>query len=119
MKKTTFLIIGILLSTLTFAQSNNTKLIELGKIYKNFMFRNEPNKEVIKEAKANVPNSLNFTTDFIVQTITTKNKLLTNTFLSRPDDKILKDIYIIRAINFNLREENQIDNNKLIDSLIN
>lgn len=119
MKKTTFLIIGILLSTLTFAQSNNTKLIELGKIYKDFMFRNEPNKEVIKEAKANVPNHLNFTTDFIVQTITTKNKLLTTTFLSRPDDKILKDIYIIRAINLNLREENQIDNNKLIDSLLN
>lgn len=55
--------------------------------------------------------------EFIAQTITTKNKLLTQPFLSRPDDKVLKQIYIIRAINFNIREENQVDNNKLIDSL--
>jgi len=81
------------------------------------MFRNEPTKEVFKDVKANVPTDLQTATDFIIQTITTKNKLLTHRFLSRPDDQTLKQIFIIRAINLNLREENQVDNNKLIDSL--
>lgn len=118
MKKITLTFLGLCLTILTFGQTNNnTKLIELGKTYKDFMFRNEPNKELLKDIKADVPDNLKISTDFIAQTITTKNKLLTQPFLSRPDDLVLKQIFIIRAINLNLREENQIDNNKLIDSL--
>ena len=118
MKKTALTFLGLCLTVLTFGQTNNNmKLVELGKTYKDFMFRNEPNKELFKDIKADVPDNLKTSTDFIVQTITTKNKLLTQQFLSRPDDQTLKQIFIIRAINLNLREENQIDNNKLIDSL--
>ncbi len=118
MKKIALTFLGLCLTVLTFGQTNNnTKLIELGKSYKDFMFRNEPTKEVFKEIKANVPENLKTATDFIVQTITTKNKLLSQQFLSRPDDQTLKQIFIIRALNLNLREENQIDNSKLIDSL--
>jgi hypothetical protein len=83
------------------------------------MFRNEPGKELFKDLKADVPESLKTAVDFIVQTITTKNKLLRQQFLSRPDDQALKQIFIIRSININLRVENQVDNNKLIDSLAN
>jgi hypothetical protein len=97
--------------------TNHQKMIELGKNYKDFMFRNEPSKDVLKDLKSDIPENLNVATEFILQTIKTKNKLLTQPYLSRPEDKILKQIYIIRAINLNLREENQIDNNKLIDSL--
>ena len=118
MKKTAFTFLGLCLTLLTFGQTNNNeKLIELGKNYKDFMFRNEPTKEVFKDMKAAVPENLKTATDFILQTITTKNKLLTQRFLSRPDDQTLRQIFIIRAINLNLRKENQIDNNKLIDSL--
>ena len=118
MSRITLTFLGLCLTVLTFGQTNNNeKLIELGKTYKDFMFRNEPTKEVFMEIKKNVPENLKTATDFIVQTITTKNKLLTPQFLSRPDDRTLKQIYIIRAINHNLREENQVDNNYLIDSL--
>lgn len=118
MKKTALTFLGLCLTVLTFGQTNNNmKLVELGKTYKDFMFRNESNKELFKDIKADVPDNLKTSTDFIVQTITTKNKLLTQQFLSRPGDQTLKQIFIIRAINLNLREENQIDNNKLIDSL--
>jgi hypothetical protein len=118
MKRIALTLFGLCLTVLTFGQTNNkAKLIELGKTYKDFMFRNEPTKEVFKNIKADAPENLKTATDFIVQTITTKNKLLTQQFLSRPDDSTLKQIFIIRAVNLNLREENQIDNNKLIDSL--
>lgn len=118
MKKTVLTIFGLCLAFLTFAQvNNNAKLVELGKTYKDFMFRNEPNKEVFRAIKHDVPEDLKTATAFIVQTITTKNNLLSQPFLSRPDELTLKQIYIIRAINLNLREENQVDNDKLIDSL--
>lgn len=118
MKKTTLTLFVICLTFLTFGQvPENQKMIELGKAYKDFMFRNEPTKEILKELKSDAPENLKIATEFIIQTITTKNKLLTQTFLSRPDDEILKQLYTIRSINLNLREENQIDNNILIDSV--
>jgi len=120
MTKTTLAFLALFLTILTFGQKNhNDKLIELGKTYKDFMFRNEPTKQVFKDIKENNTENLKTATDFIAQTITTKNKLLIQQFLSRPDEHTLKQIFIIRAINLNLREENQIDNNKLIDSLTN
>ena len=120
MKKTTLTLLAIFMTFLAFGQvRDNQKMIELGKTYKNYMFHNDPPKDVLKDLKADVPENLKVATEFIVQTITTKNKLLTQPYLSRPDDKVLKQIYIIRAINLNMREENQVDNNKLIDSLLN
>lgn len=118
MKKTIYTLLAFSLSFLTIGQvTENQKIIELGKTYKNFMFRNEPSKEIVKDIKTDIPTNLTAATDFILQTIKTKNQLLTKAFLSRPDDNVLKQIYIIRAVNLNLREENQIENNKLIDSL--
>ena len=119
MKKIILTLLGIFLTGMSFGQANNNeKLIELAKIYKDFMFRNEPTKDILKELKTNVPENLKIANDFIAQNITTKNKLLSQPFISRPDNITLKQIFIVRAINLNLREENQIDNNKLIDSLI-
>lgn len=81
------------------------------------MFRNEPTKKDLIALRTNVPNNLNAANEFIAQSVTTKNKLLTQPYLNRPDDQTLKQIYIIRAINLNLGKEKQVDNNKLIDSL--
>jgi hypothetical protein len=81
------------------------------------MFRNEPTKEVLKEIYVDLPSNLKTATNFIIQTITTNNQLLTKPYLSRPDNMVLKQIYIIRAINLNLRVENHVDNNILVNSL--
>src|SRR6187402_3132641 len=112
----TFAILLTILTSFVYSQENQ-KLIDLGKAYKNFMFRSEPPKETLKSLKENIPIGLLKTSDFILQTITTKNDLLKTEFLKLPDTKTLKEIYIVRAINYNIRKEDQIDNNKLIDSL--
>lgn len=103
--------------TLTAQTSEDKKLIALGKAYKDYCFRNEPTKEFIQSLKADVPNGLQEATDFIVQTITTKNKLTTLNYLKRPSDQVLKQIFIARRLDLNMREENPIDNFKLLDSL--
>lgn len=114
--KRTLTIIFCLITFINFGQKND-KLIELGKTYKNFMFRSALPKETLKSLKENTSSEFIKTSNFIIQTITTKNNLLKPEFLKLPDSITLKQIYIVRAINYNVREENQIDNNKLIDSL--
>lgn len=118
MHKITLTLLCISLTAFSFGQSTeNSKLIELGKAYKNFMFRNEPPKGFVKDLQANIPKNLKVASNFIAQTITTDNNLLKQLYLSLPDDQTLKFVYIIRLINYNIRKETQIDNNKLIDSL--
>ena len=103
----------------SFAQTTNYQaLIKLGKSYNDFMMRNEPTKEDIKDMESDIPENCKTAGDFIVQTSTKKNKLLTQPFLARPTDEALKQVYIIRAISHNLRETNPIDNQHLIDSLL-
>jgi hypothetical protein len=114
--KKILVILFIILTSWTYSQENE-KLIDLGKAYKNFMFRTEPPKETIKRLKENTPLGLLKTSNFILETLRTKNNLLKTDFLKLPDSKTLKQIYIVRSINYNIRKEDQIDNNKLIDSL--
>lgn len=117
MRKPILVIIGLCCTLSSFAQSDHKTLIALGKWYRNFMFRNDPTKEEIRERETNVPDDLKFANEFIVQTCTKKNKLLTDQFLVRPTDKSLKQIYIIRAVDLNFRDSNMVDPQKLIDSL--
>lgn len=118
MNKNILTLLSILLTVFSFGQTTeNDKLIELGKAYKNFMFRNEPPKDFVKDLQTNPTDSLKLATNFIAQTITTDNDLLDQQYLALPDNQTLKFIYIICSINYNIRQENQIDNNKLIDSL--
>jgi len=118
MNKIALTLLSICLTANIFGQSSvNQKLIELGKAYKDFMFRNEPPKGFVKDLQNNVPENLKLATSFIEQTITTDNKLLKKDYLILPDIQTLKYIFIIHSINLNIRQEKQIDNNKLIDSL--
>lgn len=119
MKKFTLFLFILIQAWFVLGQSSeNQKLIELAKAYNNFMFMNKPPKEIIvKLAKIDNPD-LEVASNFILECIKTNNKILTQPFLTRPEDKYLKQIYIIRAVSLNLTEENAIDNNKLIDSLL-
>lgn len=118
MNKTVLTLLAICFTFYGFGQADeNQKLIDLGKAYKNFMFRNEPPKEFVNELQSNVPESLKSATIFIVQTITTDNDLLKEQYLTLPDNSTLKFIYITESVNYNIRKENPLDNNKLIDSL--
>lgn len=118
MNKAILTLLNVFITILCFSQATeNNKLIELAKGYKDFMFRNEPPKNFVKELELNLPANLKTTSDFILQTIISDNDLLKQQYLVLPDTSTLKSIYIIRNINFNLREENPVDNNKLIDSL--
>ena len=97
--------------------AENKDIIRLAKNYKDYMFRNNPDKKVLQQLKKDFSKTLQTETEFIIQTLTSQNKLLQEKFLTTPSEAVLKNIYIIREVNLNLRKESQIDNNQLIDSL--
>jgi hypothetical protein len=120
MKPIFFFLLFILPVSFCSAQSpENAYLIQAAKSYKDFMFRNEAIKADIKVLNSNVPERLKPLAEFIAETIQSDNKIFTSKYLNRPASTVLKDIYIVRAINLNIRQENPSDNNKLIDSLNN
>lgn len=99
--------------------ASHSQILFLAKTYHNFMFRNEPTKDVMVELRGISDPALVSSADFIAQTITSKNKILTTPYLKRPDNQTLKQLYIIRAVNLNLSEKEPLDNDHLIDSLQN
>lgn len=117
MRILTVALLAICISGSTLAQSNTQRLIDLGKLYDDFMFQNNAPKEYLKPFKANVPDNFKTATAFIIQTITRNNDLLKKEYLSRPDDEILRQLYIIKAIKFNLVVEKPVNNTQLADSL--
>ena len=72
------LLISCVLSCLSFcfyAQGQQQQILKLAKDYRDYMFRNQPTKEVIKEIRNINDTSLAPTAEFIAQTITTKNNI--------------------------------------------
>ena len=110
--------IAFILTLPVFSQDvPNDKLTDLAQAWNSFMLRSNPPKGFAKDLKAGMPENLQVTADFIGQTITSDNDLLKEKYLTLPDAGTLKNIFIIRAVTHNARQEYRIDNNKLIDSM--
>lgn len=119
MKKIIFTISGIYFTFLTLGQTPEyLKLNELKVYYLEYMSQKQPSEKALVEIKQNVPESLKKTTEFIVQRISLNNNLLNEESLILPDELTLKYIYIVNALVYNSGNGNNLDNNKLIDSLI-
>jgi hypothetical protein len=117
--KKSILLISILLFLFQHSECQiNDGLIELGKAYRQFMFRNNPPNDYLQSLNKYETTELSYAARFIKEAITPKNSILTDNFLIRPSDKDLKYIYIIEHINYNVRKETPRDNNELIKDLL-
>src|SRR5690606_11331537 len=116
MRKIVLTTILLSLGQITWGQVNDG-LIELGRSYRQFMFRNNPPENVLGSLDKYDNTELAFVADFIQEAIRPSSNVLSDKFLNRPTDKDLKQIYIVRQINLNVRKENPTDNNQLIETL--
>ena len=118
--KKTILLAAFLLAFLSGVKANdlNSDLVELAKIYRNFMFRNSPTESTYAQLKGVKSAELATSARFIRETITSNNRLAETEFLKLPDEATLKYVYIIERINWNIREEKPRDNVELISELI-
>ncbi len=117
MRKLLFTLVVCLSISTVNAASINDEIIELAKIYRNFMFRNSPVESTFKQLDNIKSEELSGSVSFIKETITTGNALTTKQFLTPPDLKTLLNLYIIRRVSWNLREETPRDNNNVIAEL--
>jgi hypothetical protein len=118
MKKLTFIFgISIFFVQISFCQVNEG-LIELGKAYRQFMFRNNPPDQFLKGLEKFETTDLAYPAKFIGEAIREHSNILTLDYLKRPCDKDLKYLYVITQINYNIRKEHPKDNNELINQLL-
>jgi hypothetical protein len=96
----------------------NEGLIDLGKSYRQFMFRNNPPETVLSNLDKYDNTELSFVADFIQETIRPNSNVISDRYLTRPSDSDLKFIYIVRQVNLNASKEKPKDNSELVDDLI-
>jgi len=119
MRKLLFTLIVILNVSTIRAGDINSEIVELAKIYRNFMFRNSPVESTFKQLDNIESEELSGSTLFIREAITTGNSLTSKQFLTPPEENTLLNLYIIRRVNWNLREETPRDNIEVITELQN
>lgn len=118
MKKIVLITIAVaFVQILAFGQVSDG-LIELGKTYRQFMFRNNPPEAVLANLDKYDNTELSFAAKFIKETIKLNSNIISDEFLKRPSDNDLKSIYIVRQVNLNAGKENPKDNNKLVNDLL-
>ncbi|HTE31182.1 MAG TPA: hypothetical protein VK666_12460 [Chryseolinea sp.] len=98
------------------AQSVNGDLIKLAKVYRDFLWINPP-LQTFEQLNSIDNPQLKASKDFILEAVKPNNKITSALYLNRPDSITIKNLFIIRSINWNLHEADPIDNLALIDSL--
>lgn len=113
-KKITFLLLLIFSIQSTFANDLDNGIIELGKIYRNFVFRSNPTDLTFEQIdEINSPKLLT-TKNFIKECISPSNNLTSEKFLRLPDEQTLLNLYLIMKVNANVREKEPKDNTELL-----
>ncbi|MBI3234219.1 MAG: hypothetical protein HYZ42_09290 [Bacteroidetes bacterium] len=118
--KTKLFILFVLIAHVSFGQESKYKneLINLANIYHNFQGSSELTSEVTNQLNSISTPNLFGAKKFISEFIKTDNQLLTKEHLSKPDSITLKNLFIIRGINWNMYEANPTDNILVIDSML-
>ncbi|PKL78963.1 MAG: hypothetical protein CVV25_09660 [Ignavibacteriae bacterium HGW-Ignavibacteriae-4] len=96
---------------------NNEHIIELGKHFSNFMFRNEPPEIILDELGENYSEDMIGALKFIKEITISDNDILDTDFLTLPDSNTLRIVFIIDALHQNPHRKTVYEPHKLIDSL--
>ncbi len=114
-KKITILLLLAFSIQSTFANDLDNGIIELGKIYRNFVFRNNPTDLTFKKLAEINSSELLTTKNFVKECISPNNELTSEKFLKIPDEQTLLNLYLIMKVNANVREKEPKDNTELLE----
>ena len=113
-KKITILLLLAFSIQSAFANDLDKGIIKLGKIYRNFVFRNNPTDLTFKKLAEINSSELLTTKNFIKECISPNNELTSEKFLKIPDEQTLLNLYLIMKVNANVREKEPKDNTELL-----
>ena len=106
-------LLGIYLFNIIYSSGGfdeNQALIKMSELYLKYMSINQPDPNVINEINSYTTGTLKFTGEFIRQTITRSNELMSNKYLKLPDTISLKNIYILNQLVMNTGNQHLISN---------
>lgn len=111
------LLLLLTVAHLSFAQQFHNEVIELAKIYRGFHFRNDPTEEVSARLQAITSPQLTVAKKVVSELVKTNNQITSKEYLTKPDSATLKNLYIVRALNWRMHEAEPQDPAFVIDSL--
>lgn len=105
---------------LCYGQTSTFKsdLIDMAKIYRNFHFANNPPLDIDDQFKRITSPDLAVAKEFLSELIKTNNQIASKKYLTKPDSATLKNLYIMRGLNWNMYEDTPADNELVADSLL-
>lgn len=113
-KKITFLLLLIFSMQSMFATELDDEIIQLSKIYRNFVFMNNPTSLTFKEIADINSSELEIAKLFIKECISLKNKLTSEKFLKLPNEQTLLNLYLINKVTENITEKEPKDNFEML-----
>lgn len=118
--KTRLLILLLTICQLSFGQDLRYKneLIDLARIYRNFHFSNNLPDDAMAQLNAISSPELAVSIKFIREVIRPNNNIATKEYLTKPDSVTLKNLYVIRGINYTMHDANPPDFMQVADSLL-
>src|SRR5690606_6861656 len=107
----------IILLTLTFScfsQVKESELLLLAEAYHKYHHTNNIDNAIFEKIDKISSRELREEKEFIAELIKPNNDILNNKFLTKPDLSTLENIFIIRALNYNMFKDNPIKYKKVI-----
>ncbi|SEL53280.1 hypothetical protein SAMN04487910_2740 [Aquimarina amphilecti] len=107
----------IILLTLTlscFSQAKQSELVLLAEAYHNYHHTNSIDNSIFEKIYKISSPELEKEKEFIAESIKPNNDILNIKFLTKPDISTLENIFMIRALNYNMFKDNPIKNKEVI-----
>lgn len=109
----------LILTLNCFSQEKNSDLILLADAFHKYHAWSIDDNSIFDRINNIKAKDLQDEKEFIGELIKSNNDILNPKYLAKPDSSTLKNIFIIRGINYNLYSENPKDNNLVIEELKN
>lgn len=108
----------LLISTFScFSQAKQSELVLLAEAYHKYHYTNNIDNSIFEKIDKISSPELFKEKEFIAELIKPNNDILNVKFLTKPDITTLENIFIIRALNYNMFKDKPIKNNKVIEQV--
>jgi len=108
----------LLISTFScFSQAKQSELVLLAEAYHKYHHTNNIDNSIFEKIDNISSPELVKEKEFIAELIKPNNDILNIKFITKPDINTLENIFIIRALNYNMFKDKPIKNNKVIEQL--
>ena len=110
-------IILLILTISCFSQAKQSDLVLLAEAYHKYHHTNNIDYSIFEKIDKISSTELDEEKEFIAELIKPNNDILNTKYLTKPDLSTLENMFIVRALNYNMFKNNPISNKKVIEKV--